>query len=61
MLVDAELQDKVAVPGDGGRLTLAVLIAPQVKPGGRGAYDRPTVPENPAEPETVIVVLPEVP
>ncbi len=50
-----ELHDKVAVAGDGGRVTLAGLIAVQVRPAGRGVSDRTTVPANPLTAVTVIV------
>ncbi len=51
----AALQDKVAVAGEGGRVTLAGLIAVQVRPAGRGVSDKPTVPAKPFTEVTVIV------
>ncbi len=50
-----ELQDNVAVAGDGGRVTLAGLIAVQVRPAGNGVSDRATVPAKPLTAVTVIV------
>ncbi len=50
-----ELQLRVAVAGDGGRVTLLGLIAVQVKPEGSGVSDSDTVPVNPLTPLTVIV------
>ncbi len=49
------LQDNVAVAGDGGRVTLAELIAVQVRPAGRGVSDRATVPAKPLTAVTAIV------
>jgi hypothetical protein len=48
------LQDRVAVAGDGGRMTLAGVIAPQVRPAGTVAL-KETVPVNPLRAVTVIV------
>ncbi len=49
------LQDNVAVAGDGGRVTLAGLIAVQARPVGSGVSDRPTVPVKPLTAVTVMV------
>ncbi len=49
-----ELQDRVAVWGDGGRVTLLGVIAPQVSPAGTVSV-RVTVPANPFRPVTVMV------
>ncbi len=51
----AALQDKVAVTADGGRVTLAGLIAVHVRPAGNGVSDRATDPANPFTAVTVIV------
>ncbi len=51
----AALHDSVAVAGEGGRVTLAGLMAVQVSPAGSGVSDRPTVPANPLTAVTVIV------
>ncbi len=56
-----ELQDRVAVAGEGGRVTLAGLIAVQVSPAGSGVSDRDTVPEKPFTAVTVIVEVAEEP
>ncbi len=56
-----ELQDKVAVAGDGGRVTLAGLIAVQVRPAGNGVSDKATVPAKPLTAVTVIVETEEEP
>ncbi len=50
-----ELHDSVAVAGDGGRITLAGLIAVQVRPEGSGVSDRATVPVKPLTAVTVMV------
>ncbi len=55
------LQDKVAVAGEGGRVTLAGLIAVQVRPAGNGASDSATVPVKPLTAVTVIVETAEEP
>ncbi len=55
------LQDNVAVAGDGGRVTLAGLIAVQVRPAGRGVSERATVPAKPFTAVTVIVEVAEEP
>ncbi len=55
------LHDKVAVAGEGGKVTLAGLIAVQVSPAGSGVSDRPTVPANPLTAVTVIVETAEAP
>ncbi len=49
------LQDSVALAGDSGRVTLAGLIAVQVRPAGNGVSDRATVPAKPLTAVTVIV------
>lgn len=51
-----ELQDKVAAAGGAGRVKLDGVIAPQVRPTGKGVSDNTTVPAKPFEPVTVIVV-----
>ncbi len=56
-----ELQDRLAVAGDGGKVTLAGLMAVQVRPAGRGVSDRDTVPANPLIEVTVIVETAEEP
>ncbi len=56
-----ELQDSVAVAGEGGRVTLAGLIAVQAKPAGRGVSESATVPAKPLTAVTVIVETAEVP
>ncbi len=56
-----ELQDNVAVAGDGGRVTLAGLIALHVSPLGNGVSDSETVPANPLTAVTVIVETAEAP
>ncbi len=56
-----ELHDRVAVAGDGGRVTLAGLIAVHVRPAGRGVSDRDTVPAKPLTAVTVIVETAEEP
>ncbi len=56
-----ELQDNVAVAGDGGKVTLAGLIAVQVRPAGSGVSDRATVPAKPLTAVTVIVDTAEEP
>ncbi len=56
-----ELHDSVAVAGDGGRVTLAGLIAVQVRPAGSGVSDRDTVPAKPFTAVTVIVETAEDP
>ncbi len=50
-----ELQDRVAVAGEGGRVTLAGLMAVQVSPVGSGVSERLTVPAKPFTAVTVIV------
>ncbi len=55
------LQDNVAVAGDGGRITLAGLMAVQVSPVGRGVSERATVPAKPLTAVTVIVETAEEP
>ncbi len=57
----AALHDSVAVAGEGGRVTLAGLIAVHVKPAGRGVSNRDTVPAKPFTEVTVIVEVAEVP
>ncbi len=56
-----ELQDRVAVAGEGGRVTLAGLIAVHVRPVGRGVSDRETVPAKPFTEVTVIVEVADEP
>ncbi len=56
-----ELHDSVAVAGDGGRVTLAGLMAVQVRPVGRGVSERLTVPAKPFTAVTVIVETAEEP
>ncbi len=56
-----ELHDSVAVAGEGGRVTLAGLMAVQVRPAGSGVSDRATVPAKPFTPVTVIVDTAEEP
>ncbi len=56
-----ELHDRVAVAGDGGRITLAGLMAVQVRPVGSGVSDRATVPAKPLTAVTVIVDTAEEP
>ncbi len=56
----AELQDRVAVAGDGGKVTLLGVKAPQVRPAGRASV-KPTVAANPLRAVTVIVEVAEVP
>ncbi len=56
-----ELHDSVAVAGDGGRITLAGLIAVQVSPVGRGVSERATVPAKPFTAATVTVDTAEEP
>ncbi len=56
-----ELQDRVAVAGDGGRVTLAGLIAVHVRPVGSGVSDSATVPAKPFTAVTVIVEMAEEP
>ncbi len=53
------LQDRDAVAGEGGTVTLAVLIAAQVRPAGSGVSERDTVPAKPFTAVTVIVELEE--
>ncbi len=50
-----ELQDRVAVAGEGGRVTLAGLMAVQVSPVGSGVSDNATVPAKPLTAVTLIV------
>ncbi len=57
----AALHDRVAVAGDGGRVTLAGLIAVQVRPVGNGVSDSATVPAKPFTAVTVIVETAEAP
>ena len=54
-----ELQDSVAVAGNGGT-TLDGVMAPQVKPAGTVSV-RATVPANPFTAPTVIVETADVP
>ncbi len=49
------LHDKVAVAGDGGNVTLAGLMAVQVRPAGRGVSDNATALAKPFTAVTVIV------
>ncbi len=56
-----ELQDSVAVAGEGGRVTLAGLIAVHVRPAGNGVSDKATVPAKPLTAVTVIVETAEAP
>ncbi len=56
-----ELQDRVAVAGEGGRVTLEGLIAIQVRPAGNGVSERATVPAKLFTAVTVIVELDEEP
>ncbi len=49
------LHDKVAVAGEGGKVTLAGLIAVHVSPAGRGVSESVTVPANPFTAVRVIV------
>ncbi len=55
-----ELQDTVAVWGDGGNVTLDGVIGPQVRPRGTASVN-PTVPAKPFTAVTVIVEVPEEP
>lgn len=57
----AALHDRVAVSGDGGRVTLAGLVAVQVRPAGRGVSDKYTVPAKPFNAVTVIVDVADEP
>ncbi len=56
-----ELHDSVAVAGEGGKVTLAGLIAVQVRPAGNGVSDKATVPAKPLTEVTVIVETAEAP
>ncbi len=49
-----ELQEMVAVAGEGGKVKLPGVIAPQVRPAGTVAVEA-TVPANPLTAVTVIV------
>lgn len=49
-----EVQDRVAVAGDGGSVTLGGVMAPQVLPAGT-VDARVTVPVKPFKPVTVMV------
>ncbi len=55
-----ELQARVAVEGEGGSVTLAGVMAPQVRPAGTVSV-RLTVPLNPLTPVMVIVDVPVEP
>ena len=55
-----ELQDRVAVAGEGGNVTLLGVIAPQVKPAGTTSVNA-TVPAKPFTAVTVMVETPEEP
>lgn len=57
--VDEELQDNVAVAGDGGRVT--GVMAPQVSCAGTVVAARATVPVKPLRPVTVMVEIRELP
>ncbi len=57
----APLQDRDAVAGEGGTVTLAGLIALQVRPAGSGVSERDTVPAKLFTAVTVIVEIEDVP
>jgi hypothetical protein len=60
--VFVELQERVAVTGEGGSVTLRGEIpAAQVKPGGKVELDRATVPAKPPRAVTVIVDIADSP
>ncbi len=55
------LHDRDAVVGEGGTVTPAGLIAPQVRPAGNGVSERDTLPAKPFTAVTVIVEIEEAP